>query len=67
VTADEVLFLKAGSAQAIPQALIPDCLHNHGNDVISLGRGHGRRRRRADLRGDVTPPSLPPATTCTPP
>ena len=37
VTADEVLMLKAGSAQAIPQALIPDCLHNQGNYVISLG------------------------------
>ncbi len=37
VTADEVLFLKAGSAQAIPQGLIPDCLHNQGNYVISLG------------------------------
>ena len=37
VTADEVLMLKAGSAQAIPQGLIPDCLHNHGNYVISLG------------------------------
>ena len=37
VTGDEVLFLKAGGANATPQWLIPGCLHNHGNYVISLG------------------------------
>jgi electron-transferring-flavoprotein dehydrogenase len=37
VTADEVLLLDADGAQAIPQALIPGCFHNHGNYVISLG------------------------------
>jgi electron-transferring-flavoprotein dehydrogenase len=37
VTADEVLLLDAEGAQAIPQALIPGCFHNHGNYVISLG------------------------------
>ncbi len=37
VTADEVLFLGEGHARHTPQWLIPDCLHNHGNFVISLG------------------------------
>ncbi len=37
VTADEVLFLSATAARSVPQALIPTCLHNDGNYVISLG------------------------------
>ncbi len=37
VTHDEVAFLKADGATVTPQWLIPDCLHNAGNYVISLG------------------------------
>jgi len=37
VTADEVLFLREGSALRTPNALVPACLHNQGNYVISLG------------------------------
>jgi electron-transferring-flavoprotein dehydrogenase len=37
VTADEVLFLRPDGAQRTPQWLVPGCLHNHGNYVISLG------------------------------
>ncbi len=37
VTGDEVLFLNEKGAQSTPQWLIPGCLHNHGNYVISLG------------------------------
>jgi len=37
VTHDEVLFLHEGWARPTPQWLIPGCLHNHGNFVISLG------------------------------
>ncbi|MFZ4652562.1 MAG: electron transfer flavoprotein-ubiquinone oxidoreductase, partial [Rubrivivax sp.] len=37
VTADEVLFLHAGGASRTPAWLVPDCLHNDGNFVISLG------------------------------
>ena len=37
VTGDEVLFLAENHAQTTPQWLIPGCLHNHGNYVISLG------------------------------
>ncbi|MFM7705572.1 MAG: electron transfer flavoprotein-ubiquinone oxidoreductase [Rubrivivax sp.] len=36
VTEDEVLFLHATGASRTPAWLIPDCLHNHGNYVISL-------------------------------
>ncbi len=37
VTADEVLFLHRNSALRTPAWLIPGCLHNDGNYVISLG------------------------------
>jgi electron-transferring-flavoprotein dehydrogenase len=37
VTHDEVLLLHEGWARVTPQWLIPGCLHNHGNFVISLG------------------------------
>ena len=37
VTADEVLVLAETAARAMPQWLIPDCLHNDGCYVISLG------------------------------
>ena len=36
VTEDEVLFLNPTSASRTPAWLIPDCLHNDGNYVISL-------------------------------
>jgi electron-transferring-flavoprotein dehydrogenase len=37
VTGDEVLFLREGGALRVPDALVPACLHNEGNYVISLG------------------------------
>jgi electron-transferring-flavoprotein dehydrogenase len=37
VSGDEVLFLSPTDARHTPQWLIPACLHNHGNYVISLG------------------------------
>jgi electron-transferring-flavoprotein dehydrogenase len=37
VSHDEVLFLTPTDARATPQWLIPGCLHNEGNHVISLG------------------------------
>ncbi len=37
VTHDEVLFLDATEARRTPPWLIPGCLHNEGNFVISLG------------------------------
>ena len=37
VTGDEVLFLNARGAQRTPAWLLPECFHNHGNHVISLG------------------------------
>jgi electron-transferring-flavoprotein dehydrogenase len=37
VTADAMLFLTATDARSTPQWLIPECLHNAGNYVISLG------------------------------
>ncbi|MCY7317096.1 MAG: electron transfer flavoprotein-ubiquinone oxidoreductase [Rubrivivax sp.] len=37
VTGDEVLFLSETGTRATPAFLIPDCFHNEGNYVISLG------------------------------
>jgi electron-transferring-flavoprotein dehydrogenase len=37
VSGDEVLFLSEASAWNIPDWLVPECFHNHGNYVISLG------------------------------
>jgi electron-transferring-flavoprotein dehydrogenase len=37
VTADEVLFLDETRARRTPDWLVPGCLHNEGNVVISLG------------------------------
>ncbi len=37
VTADQVLFLNETGAVDTPSFLIPDCFHNEGNYVISLG------------------------------
>jgi electron-transferring-flavoprotein dehydrogenase len=37
VTADAMLFLTEKDSSNTPQWLIPECLHNHGNYVISLG------------------------------
>jgi electron-transferring-flavoprotein dehydrogenase len=37
VTGDEVLFLEEDSAMRTPHWLLPECFHNDGNYVISLG------------------------------
>ncbi len=37
VTGDEVLFLSETGVKKTPDWLVPDCFHNHGNYVISLG------------------------------
>lgn len=38
VTKDEILLLKdAESARAVPNALVPKNMHNHGNYIVSLG------------------------------
>ena len=37
VSGDEVLYLGENGATRVPNWLIPDCLHNAGNYVISLG------------------------------
>jgi electron-transferring-flavoprotein dehydrogenase len=37
VTGDDVLFLSQTAARRTPDFLVPDCFHNKGNYVISLG------------------------------
>jgi electron-transferring-flavoprotein dehydrogenase len=37
VTSDEVLFLSEQGATKTPGFLVPDCMHNKGNYIVSLG------------------------------
>ena len=37
VTRDEFLFLSPEGARSTPHALLPECFHNEGNYIISLG------------------------------
>ncbi|MGV8959774.1 MAG: electron transfer flavoprotein-ubiquinone oxidoreductase [Stenotrophomonas sp.] len=37
VTRDEFLFLSETGAKATPHALLPECFHNQGNYIVSLG------------------------------
>jgi len=37
VSGDDVLVLRQASATRLPDLLVPDCMHNQGNYVISLG------------------------------
>ncbi|AMJ58442.1 MULTISPECIES: electron transfer flavoprotein-ubiquinone oxidoreductase [Stenotrophomonas] len=37
VTRDEFLFLDETTAKATPHALLPECFHNDGNYIVSLG------------------------------
>jgi len=37
VTRDEFLFLSETGARSTPNALLPECFHNEGNYIISLG------------------------------
>jgi len=37
VSGDDVLVLREGSATRLPDLLVPECMHNQGNYVISLG------------------------------
>ncbi|MFT3761800.1 MAG: electron transfer flavoprotein-ubiquinone oxidoreductase [Pseudoxanthomonas sp.] len=37
VTKDEFLFLDETGAKATPGWLLPECFHNHGNYIVSLG------------------------------
>ncbi|WP_416055931.1 electron transfer flavoprotein-ubiquinone oxidoreductase [Stenotrophomonas maltophilia] len=37
VTRDEFLFLSEAGARSTPNALLPECFHNEGNYIISLG------------------------------
>ncbi len=37
VSADDILFLSETGATRTPDFLVPDCFHNHGNFVVSLG------------------------------
>ncbi len=37
VTRDEFLFLSETDARSTPQALLPECFHNEGNYIVSLG------------------------------
>src|SRR5450830_1229293 len=37
VTDDAMMFLSETSGYRTPKMLLPDCFHNHGNYIVSLG------------------------------
>ena len=39
VSGDDVLILRDGSSTRVPDFFVPECFHNEGNYVISLGSG----------------------------
>ena len=60
VTGDEVLFLSETGVRKTPDWLLPDCFHNDGNYVISLGAvtkwlGEQAEGCAAALEGSVEP------------
>jgi electron-transferring-flavoprotein dehydrogenase len=61
VTADEVLFLSATGATRTPNFLVPDCMHNAGNYVISLGNVVRWMAQQAENLGVEIFPGFPAA------
>jgi electron-transferring-flavoprotein dehydrogenase len=51
VTDDEVLFLSRASATRVPAWLVPGCMHNAGNYVVSLGALTKWLAQRAEALG----------------
>lgn len=67
VTRDEFLFLSETGARGTPHALLPECFHNDGNYIVSLGevtRCWPSRPKRWKCRSS---PASPPPKCCTPP
>ncbi|MFT3803217.1 MAG: electron transfer flavoprotein-ubiquinone oxidoreductase [Burkholderiaceae bacterium] len=61
VTADEVLFLNETGQYSVPQFLIPENFHNHGNYVISLGAVARWMGEQAEALGVEIFPGFPAA------
>ncbi|UUX97379.1 electron transfer flavoprotein-ubiquinone oxidoreductase [Aquabacterium sp. J223] len=61
VTGDEVLFLSETGARKTPGWLVPDCLHNEGNYVISLGAVTRWLAEQAEALGVEIFPGFPAA------
>ena len=61
VTADQVFFLTETGSIETPKALIPDCLHNEGNYVISLGNVVRWMAQQAEAAGVEIFPGFPAA------
>jgi electron-transferring-flavoprotein dehydrogenase len=61
VTHDELLILTEKGSYATPQFLIPDCFHNEGNYVISLGNVVRWLAQQAEALGVEIFPGFPAA------
>jgi electron-transferring-flavoprotein dehydrogenase len=61
VTGDQVMFLTETGAMETPKALIPDCFHNEGNYVISLGNVVRWLAQQAEAAGVEIFPGFPAA------
>ncbi|MFZ5520273.1 MAG: 4Fe-4S dicluster domain-containing protein [Pseudomonadota bacterium] len=61
VTGDELLVLSETGATRTPAALIPDCFHNEGNYVISLGNVVRWMAQQAESLGVEIFPGFPAA------
>ena len=51
VTEDAMVFLGEKSSFRTPNFLLPDCLHNHGNYIVSLGAVTGWLAQQAESLG----------------
>ena len=48
VARDEFLFLSENGQRATPEALLPECFHNQGNYIVSLGEVTGWLAQQAE-------------------
>lgn len=61
VTEDKFLFLNEGGSKGTPNALLPECFHNHGNYIISLSNVTRWLGQQAEALGVEIFPGFPAA------
>ncbi len=64
VTRDEFLFLSETGARSTPNALLPECFHNEGNYIISLGEVTRWLAQQAEALEVAIFRALPPPKCC---
>jgi len=61
VTEDKFLFLNEGGSKGTPNALLPECFHNHGNYIVSLSNVTRWLGQQAEALGVEIFPGFPAA------